>query len=55
MKWLSRSPDLNPIENLWGILSHAIYKNGKQYNNIKKLKKAIKYDGIKSRKQHCRN
>lgn len=41
MKWPSRSPNLNLIENLWGILSRAVYKNSKQYNNIKELENAI--------------
>ena len=47
MKWPARSPDPNPIENLWGILSRAVYKNGKQYNNIKELEKAIRVEWSK--------
>ncbi|KAH9076013.1 hypothetical protein Ae201684P_012503 [Aphanomyces euteiches] len=35
------SPDLNPIENLWGQLVRAVYPNGKQYNDIESLKSAI--------------
>ena len=35
------SPDLNPIDNLWGIISGKIYEGGRQYNSIKDLKKAI--------------
>lgn len=41
MEWPSRSPDLNPIENLWGILSSKVYSGGKQYNNVQDLKNAI--------------
>jgi len=39
--WPSLSPDLNPIENLWGILSRKAYANGRQYNTVEELKMAI--------------
>uniref|UniRef100_A0A8R1HYW8 HTH_Tnp_Tc3_1 domain-containing protein n=1 Tax=Caenorhabditis japonica TaxID=281687 RepID=A0A8R1HYW8_CAEJA len=35
-------PDLNPIENLWGILARRVYRHGKQFNTIQDLKVAIK-------------
>lgn len=41
LKWPAVSPDLNPIENLWGILSKAVYNNGRQFDNLKSLKTAI--------------
>lgn len=41
MKWPAYSPDLNPMENLWGILSRKVYANGKQFNDIETLQKAI--------------
>jgi transposase len=48
MEWPPLSPDLNPIENLWGILSRKVYANGKQYHSINELKKSIQeaWDGI---------
>ena len=42
LKWPANSPDLNPVENLWKLLSDAVYANGKQYISIKELEKAIK-------------
>jgi hypothetical protein len=41
LSWPALSPDLNPIENLWGILSHRVYRNGRQFQSIEDLKKAI--------------
>jgi len=35
------SPDLNPIEDLWGILSNKVYKNGRQFDTVNDLKKAL--------------
>lgn len=42
LDWPARSPDLNPIENLWGVLSRLVYTNGRQYNTVGELKEAIK-------------
>ena len=36
------SPDLNVIENLWGLLVKNIYHNGRQFDNFNDLKEAIK-------------
>ena len=39
--WPAISPDLNPIENIWGKLTQEVYPCGKQYNSIEDLKTAI--------------
>lgn len=41
LEWPSVSPDLNPIENLWGILARRIYEGNKQYNSLQDLQDAI--------------
>ena len=35
------SPDLNPIENLWGIVARQVYGQGKQYDSKVSLIGAI--------------
>lgn len=42
LEWPACSPDLNPIENLWGIISRRIYQNGKQFATINELKNTIR-------------
>ncbi|XP_037944167.1 protein slit-like [Teleopsis dalmanni] len=41
MNWPARSPDLNPIENLWGIISRKVYAKGRQYSTVSELKASI--------------
>ena len=41
LDWPPLSPDLNPIENLWGYLSRKVYGNGRQFTSIPALKAEI--------------
>ncbi|CAM4841506.1 unnamed protein product [Rotaria magnacalcarata] len=41
LPWPSLSPDLNPIENLWGILARKVYAGGKQFRTKEQLKTTI--------------
>ncbi|CAJ0565840.1 unnamed protein product, partial [Mesorhabditis spiculigera] len=42
LDWPACSPDLNPIENIWGILVRDVYKNGQQYANVADLETAVR-------------
>lgn len=41
LEWPANSPDLNPIENLWGILVRAVYSSGRQFSTKEELKDEI--------------
>ena len=41
LPWPSLSPDLNPQENVWGMIVHDVYSGGRQFNNLQQLKNAI--------------
>ena len=41
LDWPACSPDLNPIENLWGIISRKVYAEGKHFGSIPDLEFAI--------------
>lgn len=38
LPWPACSPDLNPIENVWGLLSQKVYAHGRQFNSVRELK-----------------
>ena len=35
------STDLNPIENVWGLLSRNVFKHGRHFETVGQLKRAI--------------
>ncbi|CAG9799642.1 unnamed protein product [Chironomus riparius] len=37
LDWPSRSLDMNPIENLWGILARRAYSRGRKFSSIQEL------------------
>lgn len=41
LDWPARSPDLNIIENVWGLLAKEVYKDAKQYSSVRELKQSI--------------
>ncbi|DAZ95005.1 TPA: hypothetical protein N0F65_003631 [Lagenidium giganteum] len=41
MSWPAKSPDLIPIENLWGDLVLAVYENGRQFESVNDLRAQI--------------
>ncbi|GBL82538.1 Transposable element Tc3 transposase [Araneus ventricosus] len=41
LEWPLMRPDLNPIENVWGIMSWKVYENGGQFYSVNALKTAI--------------
>ena len=38
LDWPAYSPDLNPIENVWGLLARNVYEDGKQFDVVEELK-----------------
>uniref|UniRef100_A0A1I7Z727 DDE_3 domain-containing protein n=1 Tax=Steinernema glaseri TaxID=37863 RepID=A0A1I7Z727_9BILA len=39
MDWPACSPDLNPMENLWGLLVRRVYAEGRQFGTVRPPKK----------------
>lgn len=41
LDWPAISPDLNPVENMWSLLSANVFANGRQFSTVKSLKMVI--------------
>jgi len=41
MDWPAYSPDLNPIENLWGIIARKVYENQRQFKSLESLEECV--------------
>lgn len=41
LRWPAKSPDLNPIENMWGILARSVYRRGRQFSTVEELKEIV--------------
>ncbi|CAI2351581.1 unnamed protein product [Caenorhabditis sp. 36 PRJEB53466] len=41
LDWPANSPILNSVEHVWGLLTRAVYRHGKQFQTVDELKDVI--------------
>lgn len=44
LDWPARSPDMNCIENCWGILASKVYEGARQFETVDDLKECLLYE-----------
>ncbi|CAI5442827.1 unnamed protein product [Caenorhabditis angaria] len=54
LDWPACSPDLNPMENVWGELVRRVYAQGKKYDTVDQLKDAIETEWNKIDKNYLK-
>jgi hypothetical protein len=55
LEWPSRSPDLNPVENVWGLMVEKIRSWNMVPRNREELWRAIQQEWIELNEEHVRN
>lgn len=54
LDWPSKSPDLNVIENVWGVLARRVYANGRQFSTVFELQKVIAMEWARIDQEYVR-